>query len=312
VGQSANPLSVQQELEMSEKRNGSVETSIGKHFICQSTLNCIYSGCVPCLYKAFPLGIQGLQPKNQAMLRSDAFPPNARPETCLRSKTCKYNGLQQCYGPVLIVGDGDFSFSLSLAQSGSHAPKQLTVSSYEAKSALLEIYPTAAANVSALECLGVTIMYEVDATQLHLTSALKDRQFDLILWNFPCICADNGADGQTSELASNQALITSFFQSIKAFLYLKRAEVHITHKTIEPFSWWELERLAQAQGFHLVLDVVFDKCGYPGYINRKAWHRRSFPCHDARVRPSFICVACCTHDDLGRCFCVDVCVQCPC
>ena len=39
-------------------------------------------------------------------------------------------------------------------------------------------------------------------------------------------------------IKENKKLIKDFFNNIKQFLKINFGEVHITHKTIEPFSWW--------------------------------------------------------------------------
>ena len=36
-------------------------------------------------------------------------------------------------------------------------------------------------------------------------------------------------------------------------------------------------------GLDLACSLVFDRALFPGYINRKALHRKSFPCHDAQI-----------------------------
>ena len=57
----------------------------------------------------------------------------------------------------------------------------------------------------------------------------------------------------------------------------------MTHKTIEPFSWWDVPALAAEAGFALARRVVFDRCLYAGYTNRKALDRKGFACNDAET-----------------------------
>lgn len=264
-----------------------------RHFIGKTTLQCIQDGCVACLYKAFPCGKQSMSESAQERLSTATvpYPTNTRPENCLRVKGSTYNGMQSLKKKMLVVGDGDFSFSLSIAHSDPlRAAKRLAVTSYDTEEAFCSIYATSRDNLSALRQMGVSTQFSVDAT--HLTASLVVAQYDVILWNFPCVCDVLGADGQSSELAANCSLVSAFFANISSFLS-PAGEVHLTHKTIEPFSWWDIPALAAKEGYRLAGDVVFDKCRYPGYTNRKALDKKSFTCNDAKVTPYATAIAAC-------------------
>jgi 25S rRNA (uracil2634-N3)-methyltransferase len=242
--------------------------------------------CVPCLYKVFPWGQM-------------ALPPNQRPEMCIRSGIPADKRARGLYSgksdKVLILGDGDFSFSLSIATA---VHKRSIFTSHESHSTLLDVYPGVQTILDetrraakAPDC----IMHEVDATDLARTSALDCHRgsFDVVAWNFPCIRMPAGKDGQAEELQINQDLCRSFFQNVRPYLKPTTtstssastsghgAEVHITHKVTEPFSWWGMEALAQEAGLVCAGRLVFDKFLYTGYNNRKVLSNRSFPCHDA-------------------------------
>jgi hypothetical protein len=91
-----------------------------------------------------------------------------------------------------------------------------------------------------------------------------------------------GADGQAQELAENKSLLRGFFVDVQQVL-LPHGEVHVTHKTVEPFSWWRIIELALECGLQYEGGVVFDRYVYPGYVNRKVLDKKSFPCNDART-----------------------------
>ncbi len=87
-----------------------------------------------------------------------------------------------------------------------------------------------------------------------------------------------------AELKENIDLITSFFNSAKGLLKPHSGEIHVTHKTVEPFSWWNIVDVAtQTCGLHYHGQVVFDRYLYPSYINKKVLEDRSFTFFDARV-----------------------------
>jgi 25S rRNA (uracil2634-N3)-methyltransferase len=257
----------------------SMEQSLLVH---EATLDCaVRRRCVPCLYKLFPQGREGL-------------PPNQRPEQCPRSCTSgaggEYRGLYSHGVRVLTVGDGDFSFSLSLARGNKTNYKEekkgfsLVATSHESKESVLETYKWSAAILEELRTLGATVLHSIDATCLSKESALDGQLFDFVLWNFPCICASysRAADGQTQELEANKELLRKFFCTVQGVLS-PGGQVHVTHKSIEPFSWWGIEQLGKEAGLEFCGSVVFDRCLYPGYVNRKVKDSKSFPLHDARV-----------------------------
>lgn len=216
--------------------------------------------------------------------RGDEYPSNTRPELCVRSglKPVFKVGrgvdlMTNVYGArleaadyqseyaVLTVGDGDFTFSLSLAETdrfqqcidckdssssssdnpscivGSHPSSvgcsrlKLTATSHESYQSICITYPHAVDTLNRLKYLGATVLHDVDATDLQHGSTFAaegTRTFDFVIWNFPCVSLPAGADGQTSELEQNRALLRRFFANIRPFLAVDRGEVHITHKTI--------------------------------------------------------------------------------
>lgn len=190
----------------------------------------------------------------------------------------------------LIVGDGDFTFSLALARSlGPNA--KLVCTSYQSEKEVLSIYSDAANTLAALSNFAnVTICHDVDATKLSSTLSSngnkigKGRRFKRILFNFPCVPDDVGKDGQASQLEDNKALIRGFISSAAPLLAKNGGQIHIAHKTKEPFSWWQIPSLCpQDSGCKFSRDVVFDKSLFPGYVPRKVGENKSFPVTDAVV-----------------------------
>lgn len=231
-------------------------------YIHSSTLNCILDQkCIVCLYKFIP---------KHAIKKLHDFrivlPNNKRPETCPRSKNAvsgrsssKYCGLYTHTDSILTLGDGDFSFSLSLIQDG-HKPKRLYATSYESLQSITSIYQNCTDILQALSTYGVKTFHDVDASDISATSAIPESHFDIIIWNFPCIAGAAGGDGQVAEIEANKELLRKFFINAKCYLKEKgRREVHVTHKTIEPFSWWGLTDIATECGWTYLGSLVFDR-----------------------------------------------------
>jgi hypothetical protein len=90
------------------------ERDVSRLWVHNATLACAMGGCVPCVYKIYPLGGHGL-------------PPNKRPELCPRSanapEAADAVGIFAKGMKILMLGDGDFSFSLAVAKGlGLGAP----------------------------------------------------------------------------------------------------------------------------------------------------------------------------------------------
>ncbi len=236
--------------------------------------------CIPCVYKLFPSGYLNFVGDNKKY----KLPPNQRPETCHRTNG-PYEGFYTVDQKILTVGDGDLSFSTSLSNhfmAIKESASNLTATTHESYASICSVYQGAKENAENLRHSQARVFHEIDATQLDRTSVLSDEKFDIVIWNFPCIRVEKGADGQVSELDLNKRLLRDFFRTVQTVLK-KKGEVHIAHKTVEPFSWWGIESLAEEEGLHCFRKIVFDRCLYPGYRNRKVLDKKSFPCNDARV-----------------------------
>ncbi len=231
-------------------------------FICPATFRCAtVDHCIPCLYKIFPEGtvVNYTKKEHASSIKFIKLPPNQRPEKCFRAINPAYSGLYGGDMRLLTVGDGDFSFSVSLARNIVFTSGTLIATSHESRSTVEEVYAAGRSNLYELRSLvGVEVMHEIDATALSRASSIAGKRFDVIIWNFPCVRANGGADGQAQELEDNRALLRSFFSDAQAVLAAE-GELHVTHKTIEPFSWWKITDLAEESGLCFLGSIVFDR-----------------------------------------------------
>ena len=180
------------------------------------------------------------------------------------------------------MGDGDLSFSVALAERGECA--SLTASTLEPDLETLQ------REYDGLDVRGHArriddVRYGVDARRLSF-----DESFDRIVFNFPCLPVAAGKDGNSeglgkadaSAIEENKALVRAFVRSAVPLL-APGGEIHLAHKTKEPFSWWGFPGLVS----HALLTyrgaLVFDRAAYQPYANRKARDRKSFSAMDAVV-----------------------------
>ena len=252
-------------------------------YATQTTLHCALKlQCVPCAYKIGCFDVSLDRGFTQIV-------PNQRPELCPRILQNRKNSISPAtmgFSPVssssvLTVGDGDFSFSLSLAK---HIQvKNLTATSYETFETLQGTYPHIEERIEELKQSDCTILYNIDATKL--SASFPKQKFDCIVWNFPCTAVGQGQDGQNQEMEENQKLVRLFSQEASRLLS-KDGEIVITHKTKPPFDQWRIQDIALqdcSEAVEFIGSVAFDRALFPPYVPRKALDKKSFPCHDARM-----------------------------
>ncbi|XP_018466338.1 uncharacterized protein At4g26485-like [Raphanus sativus] len=159
---------------------------------------------------------------------------------------------------ILLVGEVDFSFSLSLARAFGSATN-LTATSLDTREEIELNYANGKANIEELTRLGCTVIHGFNVHSMRL--APRSERYDRIIFNFP-------------HSGLHQELVRGFLKSAKKMVKDKDGEIHITHKTAHPFSEWKIEILAEANGLCLTQEVEFNKWYFPGYSNKKG----SGPC----------------------------------
>ncbi|GJN33675.1 hypothetical protein PR202_gb22296 [Eleusine coracana subsp. coracana] len=173
---------------------------------------------------------------------------------------------------ILTVGDGDFSFSLALATAfGSGA--NLVATSLDTYEVSRGKYSKAESNIMELKRLGATVLHGVDVKTMTFHTDLKNRWFDRIVFNFPH-ASFKGKEDDLHVIKyvpyhylcfchSHKELMWYFFYNARRLLR-PYGEIHVTHKTGDPYDRWNLERLSAEHSLVLVMKVGFQKEDYPG------------------------------------------------
>ena len=169
---------------------------------------------------------------------------------------------------ILLVGEGDFSFALSLARAFGSA-HNMVASSIDSQEDIASKYSNGFSNVIELEERGCQVLYGVDAKQMSQHFFLKTQKFDRIIYNFPHI-GFLFRENSFCQIQLNKGLVKGFLKNAKVMLKEEKGEIHVTHKEGDPYNKWELVKKAEKLGLIMHEVVPFCKQDYPGYQNKRA------------------------------------------
>ncbi|KIR29127.1 hypothetical protein I307_03967 [Cryptococcus deuterogattii 99/473] len=112
---------------------------------------------------------------------------------------------------ILLLGEANFSFSLSLIREPHNLPAhQILATVYDSEKVTLEKYPDAAENIRLLKEKGVQVEFGVDAGALEKCKAVgKGRRWSRVIFNFPHV---------DRNILTNQHMLLKFFRSVEPLL----------------------------------------------------------------------------------------------
>ncbi|XP_034034304.1 ferredoxin-fold anticodon-binding domain-containing protein 1 [Thalassophryne amazonica] len=120
---------------------------------------------------------------------------------------------------VLLVGEGNFSFSACVNQFCSESESRVTATCLQCEEDALR-HEGAAASIQIIKDSGGTVLFEVDCTKLGECASLQGCVFDLVVFNFP-------HSGRKSGVKKNRELLKKFFLSCVDVL-AEDGEVHVS------------------------------------------------------------------------------------
>ncbi|KAK9673763.1 hypothetical protein RND81_12G187700 [Saponaria officinalis] len=199
-------------------------------------------------------------------------------KTHVPRETVKKIGPYTSKQQILLVGEGDFSFSASLAVAFGCASNMIATS-LNSQEFLKKHYSMFPQNKMALEVRGVIVFHGVNATNMinHLLGSLR---FDRIIFNFP----HAGCFGRTDhDIRKNRELIKSFLGCAKKMVN-REGEIHITHKSNGFFRHWNIPELGLDQGLHLIREIEFIRSRYAGYHTKFGFGGdKDFDCNPSKT-----------------------------
>ncbi|KAF8694787.1 hypothetical protein HU200_037878 [Digitaria exilis] len=178
----------------------------------------------------------------------------------------KWLGLYSSTQSILLVGEGNFSFSLALATAfGSGG--NIVATSLDTSEALRNKYGGAESNITSLKRLGATVLHGIDVKTMKSHTDLRNRRFDRIVYNFPH-AGFKGKECEVHMIKLHKNLVRGFFRNA-CHLLRPYGEVHVSHKTGKSYDKWNLEHVAAGFSLILIEKVGFQKAEYPGYNQKK-------------------------------------------
>jgi 25S rRNA (uracil2634-N3)-methyltransferase len=169
---------------------------------------------------------------------------------------------------ILLVGEGNFTFSRALAEK-IHGAFQMICTCFDSETELHEKYPDCVPVLQDIEELGGSVLFNVDATKLS-GKALK-RRFSKIVFNFPHV--GRSIKDQDRNILANQQLLSAFFHaSIDKLTSLARGDefegqILVTLKSGDPYDKWNIKSLAAKCGLKCIRSFEFSPDDYPGYYH---------------------------------------------
>ncbi|KAG5235949.1 heavy metal-associated isoprenylated plant protein [Salix suchowensis] len=167
---------------------------------------------------------------------------------------------------ILLVGEGDFSFSWCLARSFGSGSK-IVASSLDSYDDVIQKYKNAKSNLESLKELGASTLHGVDATKMKHHLPLRMQKFDRIIFNFPHAGFYLKEDNNIM-IDMHKELVENFFENANDMLQAN-GEIHVTHKTSPPFCHWNILELARRNYLGFIGRDDFKIEDYPGYRNKR-------------------------------------------
>ncbi|HVX00703.1 MAG TPA: class I SAM-dependent methyltransferase [Candidatus Babeliaceae bacterium] len=179
----------------------------------------------------------------------------------------------------LIVGDGNFSYTLSLINKHTEKGLALAITATEYKK-VSELDTNTLERLKTLQTRGVHLLFGIDATKLHETFLVG--QFRRIHWNCPHPGNTNYQSGETREL------VAKFFNSAAKIQNIGD-RIHITlaqqkgQECFRQVAAYGIIKASLEAGYGIFKKRKFNKERYPEYIHQMTVNQQSCPSAERSV-----------------------------
>lgn len=163
-------------------------------------------------------------------------------------------------GSVLLVGEGNLTFSLSLSNLAAARSPDLICTTFEPEADYSEV---TAANAARLRRKGIRVISNIDATSL--TKWFARKSFDLIVFQFPNVGSRIPVRGRNP----NHQLVRSFLKSAGEHQSAKGNVVITAVNSPHYDGAFDMSDAAARNNFEEPTAHPFYFSDYPGYIHTK-------------------------------------------
>ncbi len=163
-------------------------------------------------------------------------------------------------GRVLLVGEGNLSFSLALARLVGSPVRGMTSTTFQG---VAECTRETSRNAEALRKLGASVIASVDATNLE--KWFNNLKFDLIIFQFPNVGSRSPLYGRNP----NHVLVRRFLRSAAQHLRIY-GKVAITVLNSPHYDGaFDVDDAARRNHYEIPVAYPFYFSDYPGYTHVK-------------------------------------------
>lgn len=242
--------------------------------------------------------------KDKQALKEKSIKSGKRNKKKTQNQQIQQKGLQpfNIDDKLLLVGEGDFSFAVSIIKENFIKPENLIATSFDSKDEIIQKYPTVEQNLNFLIDEGVQLLHSIDATdlvsslKLNLTAKNKkkakarlfsdNRNLDYIMFNFPH--TGKGIKDVDRNIIDHQKLVLNYFKSCRAVFNLvnndmendfagyassavneNKGKILLTLFEGEPYNSWNIKILGRSEDYKVERSGKFSWQMFPDYHHRR-------------------------------------------
>ncbi|KAK9152331.1 hypothetical protein Syun_010640 [Stephania yunnanensis] len=182
---------------------------------------------------------------------------------------------------ILLVGEGDFSFSACLGRAFGRA-NNMVATSLNSQDFLKKNYGRAMSNIQSLKSRGCKVVHKVNATEMAGNKKLNVVKYDRIVYNFPH-AGFSDKEFVTDEFRKHKNLVSLFMANAKKMIE-EKGEIHISHKCNQFLEQQGLRKLAKKNGLVVMEEVKFNLSDYTGYNTKYGFGGdKNFDCNPSKT-----------------------------